>query len=1302
MNAKNLALKFGFLAIIVATCVASLWLKGCKQGIDLRGGSELVYQIYTNEARQDRLKEQKAEDEKKLGTLSGDERDKLAAKIKGMAAEIEALDVGDPDDLSQRMIAIIKRRVDPTGTQNIEFRPMGKDRFAVRMPAAREDSRVAREKHAKAMDKLKAMNLRPSDINPAAALPPGAERAKKIAALALGRNDEALNTALVSLCAARDTIAKAGNDDAQKKAQVEWNKALEDFKKKHDLETAEMQAVLRRYADLTSLCAAYDKVTRAGTPDARREAEVRREKELRDFKKNHNLRIIEMQAVLQRYAAVRGVKKGTKQAKQRKKGYDDALANLRKRYPMRGKKGKEIDAVADSYKEWLDVRQYLDDPEDLKSLIAKAGQLEFRIAVTLPGNNETMLPITQEAYANYVDILKKEGPHGAASRNDSLRWFPINGKPDDYPGMVVSQGPSEKHYILLHHVRAQFTMLQKRGVRDWSLKRSYPTADEFNTPAVGFTFDERGAKRFSRLTKDNVGKHMAVLLDDTVYSCPVIRQAISDSGIISGNFSREEVVELVRILEAGSLPARLNTVPIAESKFGPALGKINRDMGITAAVAGIIAVAIFMLIYYVRSGFIADVALVLNIVLVLGVMSMFDVVFTLPGIAGVILTVGIAVDANVLIFERLREEQAKGQSVSMAIKSAYDRALSAIFDANVTTLITCLILGWVSTEEVKGFAITLGLGVAFSMFTALVVTRWGFQLLDKMGMLKKPVFMLHIIGVPKINWMAKRKWFWGVSAVMIVGGAVAFISQGSDILGIEFSAGTKAAIRLKEGVLLAGKLPDDELVRAQIADAADKLMGLDQYTTDEKSGFAKIKATARVEQIIDPNRVKDFIKLHAGPNEDKVLLAKLPSVSGTPAKSRDDLTPYFKLLAERVDTNNDNVLDADELKRLPPLGYWTTTTEPKIRCFNYIAKEAFGESLMLRQKCGYTVFKGEFLSEFGIETAAEDGLTRISSDNSSVDAWGRLPNYKGGLQDFEGGVVITVTDMEIAMSPKELQDRINQTREKKDTFKDQQQNEYHVEPLEPRKDGKDGAKPLKDGEYRSFAVFVHRPDDPPKDNDAWRTFATKELAFLDAALGRAEATDATNFDPSIAGDKAQSAIVAIVLSWLAIVGYLWFRFGSPQWGLAAVICLIHDVIIVVGLVAISNTVIGRMLGSSGFKIDLPMIAAILTVIGYSVNDTIVVFDRIRENRGKLSAISEQVINTSINQTLGRTLLTSSTTLIVVLIMFVWGGPGIHAFNYALLMGIIFGTYSSVAIASPLLLGFKEAVLAKALPVMSED
>ena len=1203
MNGKNLPLKFIILVIVVALSIAALIMKGVRLGIDLQGGAEIVYRI--------------------LPGADGKEAD---------------------SNLVRRMINVLKQRVDPGGLMNLEWRPMGRDRFAIRMPAPRTDSQAARDAYIAALDALDARNITLSEINRIAGIAAGADRRKAIDALVRPEHYAAL------VKDKQAALAQAKDDEKKKPAREEL-----------DLATKQQKHALQLLADLTALVEAQDKV-RQTTGDAHAEAGANWRKSLREFKAAYDLRKVEMETVLLRYATAQGLKDKNK-AKLRTDEYDKALARVHKRFPTRK---KEVDACVDSHKEWLKKRHRLEDPADLKRLVARAGQLEFRIAPASPGRDRKFNPISQVDYNSYTKALQADGPEARQRANKPLRWFPATGSASDYIDVVTSMYAGQL-YILLH-TEDHNTLLQKSGQRDWSLKRSSRTTDSMGAPAVSFEFDERGAIRFADLTQAHTGHFMAVLLDDTVYSCPTIREKISDSGMISGSFTDEEVNDLVRILEAGSLPARLDPTPVSESKFGPAIGEISRKMGFRAAWAGIIAVAVFMLIYYMRAGFIADVALLLNIILVVGVMSMFDVVLTLPGIAGVILTVGIAVDANVLIFERLREEQARGQSVGVAITNAYDRALSAIFDANITTLVTCLILGWVSTEEVKGFAITLGLGVAFSLFTALVVTRWIFQAMFAAGMLTKPVFMLHLIGVPKINWMAKRRWFWGISVVILVGGVIAFVGQGKDVFGIEFSGGTKAVLQLKDGELIDKKyLASDEVIRSQLSSAAEKL------------GLTKLKGTARVEVLEDPDRAKNFLEAH----DDKdprgtITINELPMPDGkTGAKDLDGLAPYYRRLFTAVDENGDNALDAGELDDLPALSYQVTTTETRIAKVRQAAEKALGGALQRRLPCKFDVIKGRQVAGSGFPAADEDGLTQIVlRDGEEVDK--ELENYNGGL-------MIAVENLTEPLSLEEMRRRISDMRFQPD-YAAQRQNTSKIISLQTTDDGK----------CASFALLVEHSTGSALKGKEWESFATGELDLLTAAFERAESTVAVNIDPSIAGETAQSAIMAVVLSWLAIVGYLWLRFGSPQWGLAAVVCLVHDVVIVLGMVAISNTVIGRTLGCAGFKIDLPMIAAVLTVIGYSVNDTIVVFDRIRENRGRLTAISEQTINASINQTLGRTLLTSSTTFIVVLIMFVWGGQGIHAFNYALLVGIIFGTYSSIAIASPLLLGFKEAIAAQAV------
>ncbi|MCK4602759.1 MAG: protein translocase subunit SecF, partial [Phycisphaerae bacterium] len=335
---------------------------------------------------------------------------------------------------------------------------------------------------------------------------------------------------------------------------------------------------------------------------------------------------------------------------------------------------------------------------------------------------------------------------------------------------------------------------------------------------------------------------------------------------------------------------------------------------------------------------------------------------------------------------------------------------------------------------------------------------------------------------------------------------------------------------------------------------------------------------------------------------------------------------------------------------------------------------------------------GRFHTGLGIELG-DEGATKIG------DALLRKmdPTYREDFRDFRGGAAFVIRDVKPAVSKGQLVRRIDEMRFQPD-FAGQVHFNFDVI----------GLRPVGEDAFSEFAILFAPADESILQGDgagAWEEFAGKLEMLLTAALQREQTGEVRNFDAAIAGKTAQRAGFAVALSWLAIIAYLWLRFGNWRWGLAAVICLIHDVIIVVGLVAVSGwlheNVLGRFLAVESFKIDLPMVAAILAVIGYSVNDTIVVFDRIRENRGKLRTVSPSVINSSINQTLSRTLLTSGTTLIVVLIMYVFGGPGIHAFSYALLVGILFGTYSSVAVASPLLMGFRRALVARTVGAVTE-
>jgi len=250
----------------------------------------------------------------------------------------------------------------------------------------------------------------------------------------------------------------------------------------------------------------------------------------------------------------------------------------------------------------------------------------------------------------------------------------------------------------------------------------------FNEPYVAFEFDKEGGKIFARVTGTNVGRRLAIVLDGTVYSDPVINERIPHgSGQITGRFSHDEAKDLAIVLKAGALPA---PVTILENRtVGPSLGRDSVRTGIKAILLGGIFIVVFMCLYYGLSGFLANLALFFNIVIILGVLAMFQATLTLPGLAGIALTIGMAVDANVLIFERIREELKMRKTISAAVSMGYQRAFLTIVDANLTTLITAACLFFFGTGPVRGFAVTLIIGILASMFTAITVTRTIYQLL---------------------------------------------------------------------------------------------------------------------------------------------------------------------------------------------------------------------------------------------------------------------------------------------------------------------------------------------------------------------------------------------------------------------------------------------------------------------------------------------------------------------------------------------------------------------------------------------
>ncbi len=309
---------------------------------------------------------------------------------------------------------------------------------------------------------------------------------------------------------------------------------------------------------------------------------------------------------------------------------------------------------------------------------------------------------------------------------------------------------------------------------------------EMGQIGIALSLTQEGAVLFGNVTRENIGYRLAIILDGELYSAPSINSAIENGqASITGNFDRASATELAGVLEN---PLKAPLKIIYSNDIDPTLGKASIESGIKASIYGVIAVAVFMLVYYMLAGLVANIALLCNIIILLGVMCSFETAFTLPGIAGIVLTVGMAVDANVLIYERIREELAKGKSLKGAIAAGYDRAFSTIFDSHVTTLISSVILIFMGTASVKGFGVALTIGVAASLFTALVVTRLIFDGLLAKNMIKS-LNMLHIIRSPNIDFMKWAKPAFITSWLIILIGISWGVKRGNGVFGVEFTGG---------------------------------------------------------------------------------------------------------------------------------------------------------------------------------------------------------------------------------------------------------------------------------------------------------------------------------------------------------------------------------------------------------------------------------------------------------------------------------------------------------------------------------
>ena len=661
------------------------------------------------------------------------------------------------------------------------------------------------------------------------------------------------------------------------------------------------------------------------------------------------------------------------------------------------------------------IRKRVDSVGVAEPVIQPVGQ--NRIIVQIPGVSEA----DKASYRRQLERVAKLEFTLVHERSDELVG----------DGKTKPQIPIDSQLLMLRDRQPngtvkEFPIVVKRRteISGKSVANAFRSVDQLGRAVVIIEFNPEGRKKFGNLTEQNIGRRLAVILDGEVYSAPVIRSAIYGSCEISGgNMSSVEAEELASVLKN---PLENPVSIIDERGVDPSLGASSVQSGFRAGWVSLVAVGLFVLLYYRWLGLVSVFGLALNILILLGLLAQFGFTLTLPGLAGLILTIGIGVDANVLVFERIREELAHHRTALEAVGSGFQRAFSSILDANVTTVIAAAILFWQGSGPVQGFATVLCLGIFSSMFAALIISRTGAEWLAEKGG-RGSLHMMRLFENCKINFLGLRGPAFILSGLLLGAGLVTVAIKGEKVLGVDFTGGDLVTFSFQEKV-------DDGKIRASLGSMAEVV----QY--------------------------------------------------------------------QRSPVGGQEVLSL---------------------------RTAFG----MGEKAG--------------EALAKD-----------------FPQAK--FQQLQ----------------------------------------------------------------------------------------------LDKVAG------------VVGNELKQKALIALILGMIAIFFYTTWRFET-SFAIGAIVALLHDVLISLGIFAL----LGR-------ELSLPMVGAILAVAGYSINDTIVIFDRIREFfRGGVGVDRAEVMNLAINQTLSRTLLTSGLTFLAVLVLFVLGGRVINDFALILLIGIVVGTYSSIFIASPIVLLF---------------
>jgi SecD/SecF fusion protein len=790
------------------------------------------------------------------------------------------------------------------------------------------------------------------------------------------------------------------------------------------------------------------------------------------------------------------------------------------------------------------------------------------------------------------------------------------------------------------------------------LKQTGSGFGETGEPEVRFTFNDQGAFRFGQLTGSHVPNpsgqtySLGIILDKRLVSAPAIRSKITSSGTIEGVGTQQEVDELVGILNSGSLPASLNKEPISRETISPTLGAETVESSKVAMLFCMAISLVFLLLYYRFAGLVASIALAANLLLTLGVMVLFHAAFTLPGLAGLVLSIGMSVDANVLIFERIREERARGAALRMAVRNGYDRALSAIVDSNLTNLITAVVIYRVAPDNVKGFGVTLIIGTVMSMFAAVFLTRIIFDVAERLGKVKE-LKMAQAIGETHFDFMGKRALAFGGSLLIMVVGLVALVQRGSDLLNIDFTGGSSVTMVLRD---------EEKMTFSEVVDALADTDLKDKNMSVVEVGDTGTRFTvSSVEE--DVEAVQKTLQDKFG---KKLQTYHVEAINVRPVSEQASVLPARRKVAARL-VNFQNEETAGESTATEETNKETVAEEAD----EPVAPSADTES----------------------ETAAEETAEAPAESPAATTESPAVAPADEEAADAPAAEISPATPSDFFAGGTQAQLRFGDPEDSDAGVNFETVDHMLREALEAKGHGSTrfeiSAVEYVQGSARRFAEWDVKIALPPA--EAGQVFAQLEQSINNEPIFPL----ANKIGGRVADDLRTKAIASTIVSCIGIMAYIWFRFHGWTYGLAALVAVVHDVLITLGLLALCGWIVDATPGLAQalmiekFQIGLTVVAAFLTLIGYSLNDTIVVFDRIREVKGKSPRLTGDMINLSVNQTLSRTLLTSSTTILSVIILYIMGGEGLHAFSFVLAIGIIVGTFSSIFIASPVLLYFSE-------------